>query len=123
MKSQNPALLSVKFVAKDVIGDVLYWPVWWYSRGLVYFIKKRLHSLKSFEEDIGLTVWIVNWGKPMYGQYDLAGKLMSFFFRTLGILWKILQLMFYFVIEVILLILWLFLPILIVWQLVKHLFL
>ena len=120
MKSQNLLFLSLKFVAKDMVGDVLYWPVWWYSRGLVDFIKKRLTSIKEFEENIGLTVWIVNWGKPMYGQYDLAGKIISFFVRTAGIFYKAVRLMLYFLCQLILVVFWLGLPVVAVIQLVRY---
>ncbi|MFA5076423.1 MAG: hypothetical protein WC480_03345 [Patescibacteria group bacterium] len=122
MKSQNLALLSAKFVAKDLVGDILYFPVWWYSVGLVKFIKRRLHSIASFEESIGLTVWILNWAKPMYGQYDIAGKIISFIFRTIGIFWKGLELMFYLVLSLIMLLVWLGLPILVVYEFYQQIF-
>jgi len=122
MKSQNPGILAVKFVAKELVGDVLYWPLWWYSRGLVDFIKKRIKGITEFEENIGLTIWVINWSKPMYGQYDIAGKLISLVIRTLGIFWKGLQLMVYLLVQVILLILWLVVPLLAVYGLWRQFF-
>lgn len=119
MKNQNLALLSVKFIAKDIVGEILYWPVWWYSRGLVAFIKKRLVSVKEFEQDVGLTVWIINWAKPMYGQYDIQGKIISFIMRTVSILYKVIIIMLYFLLQAVMSIIWLGLPIVIVWQIIK----
>jgi len=119
MISQNPLFLSAKFVAKDLVGDLLYWPVWWYSAGLFSFIRKRLVALKDFEEDIGLTVWVINWGKPMYGQYDFAGRLISIIVRTAGIIFKALQVMLFFILELILIVGWVVLPVVVVWQLIR----
>jgi hypothetical protein len=122
MKSQNTILLSAKFVAKDVIGDLLYWPVWWYSVGFVSFIRKRILSLKNFEEDMGLTIWIVNWTKPMFSQYDIAGRIISFIFRTFGIFYKMVAVMFYFLAQVIMIFLWVLLPPFFVWRLLAAIF-
>lgn len=115
-------LLSAKFIAKDIVGDLLYWPLWWYSRGFARFLQRRRHSIKEFEEDIGLTVWIVNWTKPMYGQYDLAGKIISFIIRTFGIMLKLLMMAFYLLLQVVIVLVWLLAPPFLLWQLLKVLF-
>lgn len=122
MKSQNTMLLSAKFVAKDVVGNVLFWPVWWYSVGFWGFLKKRRDSIRNFEEEIGLTIWVVNWGKPMFGQYDVPGRIISFVFRTGGIIFKAVQLIVYLIIQMLLIVGWLVLPPFFVWQFLAVIF-
>ncbi|MFA6534525.1 MAG: hypothetical protein WCT37_05155 [Patescibacteria group bacterium] len=121
MKSQNLLLLSGKFIAKDIVGNVLYWPVWWYSAGLAIFVKERWQSLRDFEGEVGLTVWIVNWFKPMYGESDLVGKAISFVMRTVMIVFKAWQIALYFFCQVAVVAIWLLLPPVAVWQVVKGL--
>ncbi|MDP3985727.1 MAG: hypothetical protein Q8P82_03100 [bacterium] len=66
---------------KETILDVVTTPVWWYSRGLLRVLKSLRNHLSGFERSLGLRLWIKNLGKPMYGQYDIAGKIISFFMR------------------------------------------
>ncbi len=91
MTNQNVVVLAGRFILKDFIWDIFYWPIWWYSLGLLRFAKARARGLISFEESIGLTVWIVNWTKPMYGQYDFVSRLISLLVRTLVIFVKLLM--------------------------------
>jgi hypothetical protein len=56
--------------------------MWWYGQGLkdfLYFFRKQI---KNVWHNRGLDVLIKNWFKPMYGQNDLQGRIISLFFRT-----------------------------------------
>lgn len=114
-------LVVVRSGITGAVVSVVTWPLWWYSRGLALYLRRRIHSLHGFEESIGLTVWVVNWGKPMYGQYDVTGYVISFLVRTVGIIFKILQLLIYTLGQLVLIVLWLGLPLLILIELSAHL--
>lgn len=73
----------VKFFSVDLIGSVLYFPIWWYTEGLfgvTRFTKERLaYRWRAYS----FVVWIENFFVPMYGQYDLAGRVVSVFMRLM----------------------------------------
>lgn len=88
---------------QESIGSVLYYPIWWYTHGAVYAFmqyRKRVIFLSSF---LAIQVWVQNWFKPMYGQYDIGGRIISFFIRTIQIIVRTCV----FVIGVLFLTLWL----------------
>ena len=77
--------LAAKYLAVDLVGSFVYFPVWWYTRGMVrtgaYCLRTVRHTAQSF----GLTVWLKNLFTPMYGQYDIQGRIISFFIRLVAI--------------------------------------
>lgn len=115
MNTSGVVLSSAQFIGRELIGDFVTWPLWWYSAGLVRFIRRRWSSLAAFEASIGLTVWVVNWTKPMFAQYDIAGKIISLFMRTILIVLKSVQLICFGLAQVVLVLVWLALPLLAVW--------
>lgn len=115
-------LIFLSILTKETLGEFLYWPIWWYSFGAWRFIIGRWRSFLAFEARSGLTVWVMNWLKPMYGQRDWRGKVISIVMRTLTIGWKVLTIVVYFLGQLILVALWLGLPLLAAQQLVKFLF-
>ncbi|KKQ56525.1 MAG: hypothetical protein US74_C0014G0002 [Parcubacteria group bacterium GW2011_GWA2_38_13] len=89
--SQNLGYLTAKFIIVDVIGDILYWPIWWYSRGLKKLVLYIYHEIVYFESRIGLKMWLSNLFKPMYGQRDWQGRLISFFMRFVVLIYKTIR--------------------------------
>lgn len=79
---------TFKLLTWDLARDILYWPVWWYKEGLSMAWHFFLKQLFSWHKRLGVGIWIKNWFKPMYAQYDWQGRLISFFFRTVTIIWK-----------------------------------
>jgi len=120
MESQNTLLLASRFLVKEFVFDVVYFPVWWYSVGLKRFIVARWHGLVAFEASLGLTVWMVNWTRPMYGQYDIASRLISLLARTVVIIAKMILLAVHVVISLALVVVWLIAPLFFVYQLVYY---
>ena len=112
----NLAGSAVKYIIVDLVGDILYWPIWWYSKGLIKATKGSLNAVINQERSLGLTIWVKNIFTPMFGQYDIEGRIISFFARLIQIIargliliiWSILVLIFYIV--------WLILPVLVVYQ-------
>ena len=107
-----------KYLFGELIGDVIYAPVWWYSRGFLKLLGGLKGRLVFFERSLGLRLWITTLGKPMYGQYDIAGKLISFFMRLAVLFWKIIIFLFYCLFLLLVILAWLVVPIWVVWQIV-----
>ena len=104
-------LYTIKFVTWDMVRDFLHWPLWWYTDGLQYTWHRMWRWVMGLHYRIGLGVWIKNWFRPMYAQYDWQGRLISFFFRTLTILFKSVQFLIGLIVYVFLFLLYLLLPI------------
>lgn len=104
--SQNIGFLTLKFIALDVVGDIVYWPVWWYTRGLKKLILYIYNEVAYFENRIGLHMWLKNLFKPMYGQYDWQGRLISFFMRFCVLIYKLVKFIIWIFILFIILFIW-----------------
>lgn len=117
---QGAALSLAKYIFGEVLGDLVYAPVWWYSRGLIWFLGRLRDRVVGFERTLGLGFWIRTLGKPMYGQYDIAGKIISFLMRIVVLIFRVVVFMFYCVWLIILLALWILVPPLVIWQMVSQ---
>ncbi len=113
---ENIITSSIKFIIKDLIGDFLYWPIWWYSRGLVTASKFSWHSITEQEHALGVSIWIKNILTPMYGQTDWEGRVISLVMRVIQIIIRSVALALWMVAAVIPLIAWITLPVVIILQ-------
>ncbi len=75
---------------KNIWGELLFElvtaPVWWYTKGAkraALRCFKRLHDEAAY---LGVWVWLRNLFTPMYGQYDMTGRSISFVIRLLQLL-------------------------------------
>ncbi|MBI5655177.1 hypothetical protein HZC53_06025 [Candidatus Uhrbacteria bacterium] len=71
-----------RLIAVDFFGSVLWFPVWWYTKGLKRLALRFWNGLQYRISSYGLRVWIKNLFVPMYGQHDIQGKIVSFFMRV-----------------------------------------
>lgn len=111
---------SLRFVLIDLVGDLLYWPLWWYSRGLKKVAFFCLNEISGWEEILGLHIWLKNIFTPMFGQYDLEGRLISFFVRLIQIIVRFFLLLFWTAVLLILLVAWIILPVYIFYQAIDN---
>lgn len=118
----NTFLVSLKFVVLDLAGDIIYFPVWWYTRGFVRFSKNYLSRVRRHAADLGALLWIRNIFVPMFAQQDIAGRLISFFMRVVQILARTLFLICFTLWESVLYLIWIFLPIFVLGELLYHAF-
>lgn len=102
--------------------DILYFPLWWYSGGLRRVVIGLYHLLQDANATLAPGLWVRHVFTPMYGQTDIQGRLMSFFMRVVNIIGRFFALVFSLSMLVVLLVLWLVLPIGIVFMIV-HVFL
>lgn len=116
MKQQNLVLQSLKYIIWDLLGDFIKFPIWWYTKGafraLLFCVNKLVETEKSF----ALRVWIKNLFKPMFGQRDWQGKIISFFMRLIQIIFRSIALAIYLLIIIFIFGLWLVIPLIIVYE-------
>lgn len=93
-------------------GEILYFPVWWYSAGLLRAGRRLLDFWLDQEKILGVGVWVQNIFVPMYGQRDWAGRIISFIMRFIQIIARGAVLLFWFVVVVLIFLLWVFFPLL-----------
>ena len=105
-----------------IIWDFLYFPLWWYSAGLVKTLQGVSNYYRSQEASLGFFVWLKNIFIPMYGQRDLPGRLISFFIRLVQIIYRGLAMLFVITFGLIFLVFYLALPPLILLAIWKQLF-
>jgi len=110
MLSHNFAVYGSKIFA-EIIGDILYFPLWWYSRGLAGVVRGLRRFLSDREKSLALLVWIKNIHRPMYGQYDWQGVLISFVMRVVQIIFRSILMVFWLAAAVFALFAWLILPV------------
>jgi hypothetical protein len=108
-------------VLTDQIRTILYFPFWWYSKGFLKVLKGSGSFIIDFEQTLGLGIWVKNLFVPMFGQTDFAGRMISVFLRLFQIIWKCLVLVVIIILTLIFVIVWLALPIFIIYEIVINL--
>jgi hypothetical protein len=112
-QSSNPTLTGILL---DIIIDIVFFPFWWYSVGLIKTAKKLAEFVMDKERSLALFVWIKNIFVPMYGQRDIQGFLISFFVRLVQIIFRGLILLFWMAAALIAFCLWIIFPALVVYM-------
>lgn len=116
----NLAYNAFKYVMIDLIGDVLYWPIWWYTKGLKKAVFYCLKEIGDQEERLGLTIWVKNIFTPMFGQYDIEGRIISFFARLIQIIIRSMIFIILVTLILILFLAWIFVPVIIFYQITNN---
>ena len=117
----NLASRSIKYVVVDLIGDVLYWPIWWFTKGLFKTARGSLNSIINQERQLGLSIWMRNIFTPMFGQYDIEGRIISFFARLIQIIVRSTILLVWTVLVILFFIVWLVLPFIVLYEIYYNL--
>jgi len=95
----------------QLVVDVFYAPVWWYSQGLLWFFRKVIASIRETANAAGLGIWVKNILVPMYGQYDIWGRIVSFIVRFANIIGRALWVLIWTIICLAALLIWIAAPI------------
>jgi len=114
MLKQNVAVKSFKFIFIDIIADFGYFPIWWYTTGLKQSFFRMLDTVRQADREMALSVWVKSIFKPMFGQYDWQGRLMSFFMRVVQIIFRFLLVCAWFLFAFMIFCAWLILPLFII---------
>lgn len=88
MHSRVGTVAQLVFV--DVIGSILWFPVWWYTTGFLWVASAALRALRYRAQAYAFVVWIRNFFVPMYGQYDWEGRIISVFMRTVVLVGRLI---------------------------------
>ena len=121
MLKQNIAVKSFKFVLRDVIFDIIYWPIWWYSSGTIKAWQRMKNIVSAGNVSLGLSIWIKNIFKPMFGQQDWQGRLISFFLRLVQIIFRLIVFLGWIVFAVFSFLFWLAMPIFLIFEFIFNL--
>lgn len=117
----NSLTYTGKILAK-IIWDFLYFPLWWYSAGLIKTALGVIDFYRSQEASLGFSVWLKNIFVPMYGEHDTAGRLISFFIRLVQIIYRGLVMLIVIALGLLFFAFYLALPLLILLAIWKQLF-
>lgn len=120
MVNSNFAAYGVKILA-ELARDIIYFPLWWYTKGLFQLLARLKNFLINREKALALFIWIKNIFRPMYGQYDWQGKLISFFIRVMQIIARSAVMIIYLIIAVSVVCFWMILPALVIYEIIYQL--
>lgn len=108
-------------ILTEFIFELLYFPIWWYSRGLLKMLLWSKNFLSRKIKSTGLLIWLKNIFTPMYGQNDWAGILISFITRILQIIFRSLAMLFWIIWSIGIIALWLIFPIIVILEIIFQL--
>ncbi len=117
MIQQNIVVLSIKSIAIDIVGDVLYFPIWWYTTGLKHIVMNRIRSLEGMSDQLALRLLLLNIFKPMFAQSDSAGRIISFFMRIVILIARSIFFFVFSMLQMLIILIWIGLPVLIFYRL------
>ncbi len=122
MQKENAITISLKYIAIELIGNILYWPIWWYTKGFYQLLINIYTSIVEEEKRFGIKIWLVNLFNPMYAQYDWQGRIISFFMRLVMLIFKIILFLVWLLLMILVVIGWLVLPLFAVYMIIRNLF-
>ncbi|MCD4694559.1 hypothetical protein K8R62_04345 [bacterium] len=105
-----------------IFKEILYFPVWWYSKGAWTFLLKIGEFLSLREKGLALRIWIENIMVTMYGQSDLISSFISYLMRVFQIIFRGIIMISWFLICLIVFLSYLIIPILTVYQIIFQIF-
>jgi hypothetical protein len=103
----------------DELRAILYFPVWWYSRGLLDLFGLGEKWFFECEMALGLNFYARNFLTPVFGQSN-AVAMLTYLWRFLVLIVKSIILLFFFCLLMILAIIWIIAPIFVIYQIILH---
>ncbi len=119
--AQTVSRRAQSFLFREFLGEVLYWPVWWYVDGLRLVTTTLMNQIAGVEYRLGVRLMIRNIGRPMYGDRTRSGRIISFFMRLVLIAGKGLMLVVWVAMVLIVWVVWLISPLVTVGLLLRQL--
>lgn len=113
-------MLTIKFIVRDLLIELLYWPIWWYTKGLFNALSSWVREIKGQEQRLGVRIWLKNIFTPMFGQYDWEGRIISFFMRLVQIIFRSIVLAIWAILSLALVVVWIAAPLVIIYQLLLN---
>lgn len=104
------SILALQRLALEAFLDIFYFPLWWYGAGALKALSWCFGLMKSGNNRLAPGLWLANIFVPMFGQYDIQGRLVSFFMRFIQIIVRAFALLVWIVFCLILFFVWLAIP-------------
>lgn len=105
----------------NLLRDFFLFPAWWYYSGLWILLSKIKSFLSNRQKSLAFWVWTKNLFVPMYGQENFSGRIISFFIRLVQIIARGVFMLFWALISLAIILIWIFLPIYAVYQIIFQL--
>jgi hypothetical protein len=113
-------------ILREVLLDILNFPLWWYTTGLKIRLLNFKDKIKEINHALALSLLFRYLLKPMYGDYTRSGRIISLVVRLIhftvlslvGLIWGL----FYFIFLIIYFILPPLVVLLVFYQITGHLF-
>jgi len=90
--------------------DILYFPIWWYTLGLKKRARGFVNNINTLSRYLALKILLTNLFKPMFGQYNWKGRLISLMMRSIQLVFSLLLFLVGVIFILAWLILWIILP-------------
>lgn len=110
--------MLIKDIFLDILWEILYFPLWWYSCGLKKAAIFCWQKIRDGWRASALSILFLNFFKPMYGQRGFAAYVLTTMVRVWQIFWRIFFIIPWLAFWLFVLCFWLALPILIIWRLI-----
>jgi len=110
-------ILVLQRMALELVFDILYFPLWWYTGGVKHALLFCFGLLQDGNMVLAPGLWLKNMFVPMFGQNDFQGRLMSIFMRFVNFVGRSIGLFIWFFVVICLFILWLIFPVFVVYML------
>jgi len=106
----------------EFLIDFIYFPLWWYTDGTKRAVKFLFDLIIVVNIQLSPFLWLKNIFVPMFGQWDWQGRLVSFFMRLANVIFRFIALLIWVFIVFVLFLIWLALPLFIVFMLLNSIF-
>lgn len=113
-------LHTIGAVTAEFILSILYFPIWWYTKGLLKVIRLLMNEIKSFTHSLRLRTLFTFLLQPMFGLTDRWSKIISFFVRIVHFFILFVVTIIYSVVLIALVVVWIMLPIFIAYNILFH---
>lgn len=90
--------------------DIFYFPVWWYTGGIVYALGVAKQLILSGNANLAPGMWLKNLFVPMFGQHDFQGRMVSVIMRFLNFVFRGIGLLVWVGVVLTLVMLWVLAP-------------
>ena len=109
--AQSTTSRAAIFIVRELVGEILYFPVWWYSLGLMLALRTLWRQWENTVDRLALRIMFRTMSQPMYGDYTRSGRVISFFMRLFLIFVKLIVLCLWTIALIVGLLLWLIGPV------------
>jgi len=107
----NIIVSNARFIIIDLIGDFVYWPIWWYTLGLKDRLKWFGWQVKGIWQALALGLWLGNFFVPMYADRSILGRGISLIMRIIILAWKLIWFLTWTALVFLAVLAWIFLPV------------